>query len=370
MASDVLRVGIVGAGLIAQAAHLPNTASNPRTELVALAEPSRIVRESLAARYSIPHAYETWQGMLEQEALDAIVVCSPHATHAAIVLAAIELGVHCLVEKPLCIDPADANLIDERAAQAGVLVQVGYMKRYDPGFDALICGLPQTPDRLLLVDVTTYDPWMSRPPFVDWDRFIRGTDIDPAALERFRADEARQVGAAVGADDPGTVRAYSYTFLACLVHDVNLVHGVLDRWGLVATPRGSHAWGQGAAASIWLDLDSGAQWRSTWMLLGDQEEFLEQARLYFADGIHELSFPVPYHAQVPTRYRASGRGPLGQSVASECTYICDTYRAELDAFIDCIVAGAQNRTPPGQGGRDIALLRDLFILGSGAKDLR
>jgi hypothetical protein len=294
--------------------------------------------------------------MLEQEALDAIVVCSPHATHAAIVLAAIELGVHCLVEKPLCIDPADANLIDERAAQAGVLVQVGYMKRYDPGFDALICGLPQTPDRLLLVDVTTYDPWMSRPPFVDWDRFIRGTHIDPAALERFRADEARQVGAAVGADDPGTVRAYSYTFLACLVHDVNLVHGVLDRWGLVATPRQpclgagccrQYLAGPGQRSPVAQHLD--AAWRPGGVPRAGPPVLRGRDP--------RAVLPVPYHAQVPTRYRASGRGPLGQSVASECTYICDTYRAELDAFIDCIVAGAQNRTPPGQGGGHRAAAR-------------
>ncbi|MFM7147289.1 MAG: Gfo/Idh/MocA family protein, partial [Actinomycetales bacterium] len=170
---DPLRVGVVGGGLIAQAAHLPNVAANPRTELVALAEPSAVVREALAARYGIGQVHRSWEDMLEQGSLDALVICSPHATHAEIVLAAVDLGVHCLVEKPLCIDPADAVRIDEQARASGVVVQVGYMKRYDPGFEAFINDLPASPDQLLLIDVTTYDPWMSRQPFVPWDRFVR-----------------------------------------------------------------------------------------------------------------------------------------------------------------------------------------------------
>lgn len=363
MRDEALRVGVVGGGLIAQAAHLPNIVANPRTRLVALADPSAAVRSGLAVAYGIAATYPTWEEMLEQESLDAIVICSPHATHAAIVLAAVELGVHCLVEKPLCIDPADAVLIHERAQEAKVVVEVGYMKRYDPGFDAFIAGLPTSPDDLLLVDVTTYDPWMSRRPFVEWDRFVLGNDVDPGLLERFRAQEAAQVGAAVGRDDPQTVRAYSYTFLACLVHDVNLVNGVLERWDLSAIPQGSRAWGDGRAATISMALSNGAWGRCTWLLLPEQEEFSEHARLYFGDGIHELHFPVPYHAQAPTQHSIRGRGPAGQIATTSGSFLSDNYRIELDAFLDCIVAGAVNRTPPDQGGRDITLLRDLFVLG-------
>jgi predicted dehydrogenase len=376
MADEVLRLGIVGGGLIAQAAHVPNVAANPRIELVALAEPSEAVRRGLADRYSIPRTYADWESMLASESLDAIVVCSPHATHAAVTLAAIDLGIHCLVEKPLCIDPADGVRIAEAARAARVVVQVGYMKRYDPGFDAFIAGLPTSSDGLLLADVTTYDPWMSRSPFVDWDGCVRGSDIDPGLLERFRDQEAAQVGAAVGSDDPQAVRAYSYTFLACLVHDVNLMHAALDRLGLGARPLGAQAWGDGRAATISMQLGrpelggrepaSGALGRCTWLLLPEQEEFSEQARLYFADAIHELRFGVPYHAQVPTEHRIQRRGEHGQAQAS-AQYICDTYRAELDAFIDCITLGAMNRTPPEQATRDIELLRSLFVLGQGAQ---
>ncbi|MFS0911103.1 Gfo/Idh/MocA family protein [Microbacterium sp. 179-I 3D2 NHS] len=359
--TDAIRIGVVGGGLIAQAVHLPNLAANPRTELVALADPSALVGKGLAVRYGIPRTYLDWRAMLDGERLDAVVVCSPHSTHAAIVLAAIDLGVHALVEKPLCIDPADAVVIAERAGAAGVVVQVGYMKRYDPGFESFLDALPPTGDDVHLIDVTTFDPWMSREPFVRWDEFVRGDDIDPALLQGFRAEEAAQVGAAVGADDPDTVRAFSYTFLACLVHDINLVSGVLDRWGVGATAESSHAWADGNAATAALRLDNDAVWRSTWLLLPEQQEFEESARVFFPGSIHELRFPVPYHSEVATEHVVRGSGNRGEVQRTERRFVSDSYVAELNAFVDAVAGAPTNRTPPEQGGRDIALLRDLFL---------
>lgn len=358
--ADKIRVGVIGGGLIAQAVHLPNVAANPRTELVALADPSAQVGEGLAARYGIARTYLDWQSMLDSEQLDAVVVCSPHSTHAAIVLAAIDLGIHSLVEKPLCIDPADSAVIAERADKAGVVVQVGYMKRYDPGFDSFIGALPETAGKLHLIDVTTFDPWMSRTPFVNWDSFVRGNDIAPDLLQQFRADEAAQVGAAVGADDPETVRAYSYTFLACLVHDVNLINGALDKWNLQARAESSYVWADGNAATISLRLDNGGVWRSTWLLLPEQEEFEEVARLFFPDSIHELRFPVPYHSEVATDHLVRSRGLQRDTTRVEKKFISNSYTAELDSFVDAIGGQPTNRTPAAQAGRDIALLRDLF----------
>ena len=73
----------------------------------------------------------------------------------------------------------------------------------------------------------------------------------PPCTRRGAADEARQVEQAVGRGDPETVRAFSYTYLACLVHDVNLVHGALDALGLDAPAEAvaSSAWAGGDAAA-------------------------------------------------------------------------------------------------------------------------
>jgi predicted dehydrogenase len=290
------------------------------------------------------------------------VVCSPHATHADVIRAALDRDLHVFVEKPLCISIEDADAICERAAGGRPVVQVGYMKRFSKAYASFLDGLPASPDGLRLIDVVTYDPWMAREPFVPWSRMTPADDVPPDVRAAAAEHERRQVRQAVGRDDPETVRAYSYTFLSCLVHDVNLVNGVLDRLGLgdAAEPRESAAWAGGDAASASLRLPGGALWRTSWMLLRGLMTFDERARLYFDDAIHELAFPAPYFPQAPITHRiAAGAGPADELRGS--SFVEEPFVAELEHFHDCIVRGDTCRTPPQQARRDLALLRDLFL---------
>jgi predicted dehydrogenase len=349
-----LRTAVVGGGLIAQAIHLPNLARlDDAFELVAIADVSRSVADGLAARHAPGRSYTDWRAMLDAERLDALVVCSPHATHAEVTSAALDLGVHVLVEKPLCIAPDDAAAICRRRDETGLVVQVGYMKRYDAAYEAFLRALPPNADALRFVDVVTYDPWMAREPFVPWSTMLRGDDVPDTVLAAGRAAEAEQVGRAVGNDDPGAVRAYSYTFLACLVHDVNLVHGALDHMGVSAVePLGAAHWADGDAASFTARLPNGATWQCAWLLLRGLEEFRERAALYFADAIHELEMPAPYWPDAPRLHRVTG--------APATEHTGDAYVAELRHFHACIRDGIACRTPPEQAARDIELLRDLY----------
>jgi predicted dehydrogenase len=354
--SQPLRTAVVGGGLIAQAIHLPNLARcGDAFEVVAIADVSRRVADALAARYAPARAYVDWRRMLEEQSLDAVVVCSPHATHADIALAALDRGLHVLVEKPLCIAPEDAAAICRRRDETGLVVQVGYMKRYDPAYEAFLDALPTSGEALRFVDVVTYDPWMAREPFVPWSSMVRGDDVPQDVLAAGRAAEAEQVGRAVGADDQGAVRAYSYTFLACLVHDVNLVHGVLDRLGAGdARPLSAVHWADGDAASFTAQLPGGATWHGAWLLLRGLEDFRERASLYFDDAIHELEMPAPYWPDAPRVHRVTGM--------RDAEHIGDAYVAELRHFHACVVDGIACRTSPQQAARDLAFLRDLYRL--------
>ena len=351
-----LRVGVVGGGLVAQAVHLPNLARcGDAFELVAIADVSRRVADGLAARYAPARAYSDWRAMLDGERLDAVVVCSPHATHAQVTLAALDRGLHVLVEKPLCIAPDDAAEICRRRDETGLVVQVGYMKRYDVAYEAFLEALPAGGDALRFVDVVTYDPWMAREPFVPWSSMVRGDDVPAAVVEAGRAAEAEQVGRAVGADDPATVRAYSYTFLACLVHDVNLVHGALDRLGIgEVAPLSAAHWAGGDAASFTARAANGATWHCAWLLLRGLDDFRERVALYFENAVHELQMPAPYWPDAPRIHHVTGAEPT--------EHTGDAYVAELRHFHACVVEGSACRTPPEQAARDVALLRDLYRL--------
>jgi predicted dehydrogenase len=237
------------------------------------------------------------------------------------------------------------------------------MKRFSRGYEAFLDSLPESSEGLRLIDVVTHDPWMAREPFVPWSRMTAATDVPAAVIAATADDERRQVADAVGADDEETVRAFSYTFLACLVHDINLVHGALERLGLAgrAEAYASDAWAHGDAAAGSLVLPDGAVWRTSWMLLRGLIEFEERARLYFDDSIHELTFGVPYHSDVPVRHqvRSAARGAARRQ---ETAFVSDAYVAELEHFHACVTEGAPCRTPPEQARDDVAVLRDLFLV--------
>ena len=111
--------------------------------------------------------------MLDAGGLDAVVVCSPAGTHAEVVLAALDAGVHVFVEKPMCITLADADAIIAARDRAGKVVQVGTMKRYDPAVEAMLAELPGASADLRYVSVVVYDPEFE--PFFEPGEIVRGS---------------------------------------------------------------------------------------------------------------------------------------------------------------------------------------------------
>src|SRR5207244_3629049 len=167
------RVAVVGGGLVAQAEHLPYLSQfRDRFELAALVEPSEPVRDALAGRYGIPRTFGDYRGALDAGGLDAVVVCSPAGTHAEVVLAALDAGLHVFVEKPMCITLADADAIVAARDRAGRVVQVGYMKRFDPAYELLLDELPAVAGGLRYISVVVNDPEFR--PYFTQGEIVRG----------------------------------------------------------------------------------------------------------------------------------------------------------------------------------------------------
>lgn len=357
-----LRVGVVGGGLIAQAAHLPTLRRlNSHFEVVALADPSAAVREGVAARHSIRHTHSDWRALVERPDLDALVICSPHATHAKITLAGLDAGLHVFVEKPLAIALEDADRIVERQEGSGLTVQVGYMKRYDAAFERLLGDLPSSGDDLFLVEAVTFDPRLAREPFFRSDDVVRGHDLSSSVLDEGRRELREQLERGLGSGDLNTVEPFSSVYLDALIHDVNLVHGVLDQIGVTASAEvlQSRCWGSTRGASATLELPNEAQWHSTFMYLDGLADFRESVAFYFRDAIYSLEFPAPYLGQVPTLYefqRADGHVPVAETRRPHQ----ESYVAELLHFHECVVNNSNCRTPPAQARRDIDLLTQMF----------
>jgi predicted dehydrogenase len=192
-----LRAGVVGGGLVAQAMHLQHLAAKAdRFTIAALAEPSRAVREALGSRYGIARLHADYRGLLDEGGVDALVVCSPAATHAEVVLAALDAGVHVFVEKPMCITLRDADAIVAARDRNGLVVQVGTMKRFDPAYEAMLAELPGSAADLRYISVVVNDPEFE--PFFAAGEIVRGGDLPQEVVEATRRAEAEQVEEAVG----------------------------------------------------------------------------------------------------------------------------------------------------------------------------
>jgi predicted dehydrogenase len=355
-----LRIGVIGGGLVAQAVHLPYLAElADRFRIVALAEPSRRVREALGARYGIRHVVADHRTAIDAAELDAVLVCSPNGSHANVVLDALDAGLHVLVEKPLCLDPADVGRIVAARDARGLVVQVGYMKRFDPAFEALADDLPGTPAALSHVATTTYDPWLA--PAFRPEAMPRPDDVAPAVAVALARDTRAQVATAVGTDDDADVAAYSDVFLGALVHDVNVVHGLLERIGLDGDmmPLDAGCAPDGSAATALVELPGGARWTMAWLLVPGLGDFREEIALYGRDGVRTLTFPAPYLRQSPAAYRHSA-GDVDRNVTRIVRSWREAYARQLAHFHACVTRGERCRTPPEQASRDIELLAALF----------
>ena len=120
--NEKLNVGVVGTGGRGRS----NLNGVARTEnIVALCDVDQRRLAEAAEQHQGARQYADFRRMLEQQDIDAVVVNTPDHTHAAISLAAMELGKHVYCEKPLANSVADARAMAETAARTGVVTQMG-----------------------------------------------------------------------------------------------------------------------------------------------------------------------------------------------------------------------------------------------------
>jgi predicted dehydrogenase len=351
-----LRVGVVGAGLIGQVEHIPNLiALRDRFELVGIADPSATVRAAIGERHGVA-TFETLDALLG-ERLDALVAAVPDALHADAVLAGLDAGLHVFCEKPLCFTQREASAIAERRDAVGRIVQVGYMKRFDPNYQAALDLLPADGGGLRYVSVEVSDPdsW----PFVGHKHVVRADDVPAELVDDLRARQRAQAAEALGAAvDGADLRGYAEPLMSGVVHAVNAVHGMLDAMGV---PEGEvvagQIWarGEGGAGTVSL-LGGQALWHLAQVLVPDVAWYRERYTLHFDDLVVELEFPAPYlnHQQTRLVVRRSD-GPRLETLHVEAGYE-EAFVRELEWFHDAATGAAPARNTVEEAARDSRLL--------------
>jgi len=129
-----LKLGVVGAGNWGKN-HVRSVVGLADAELAAVCDTDPKTRERIARQYPATHATADLADFLQH--VDAVIVASPAATHAAVTLQCIEAGKPCLVEKPFALNTRDAEAIARRAAERKVPVLAGHLLVFHPAVEHL-----------------------------------------------------------------------------------------------------------------------------------------------------------------------------------------------------------------------------------------
>ena len=128
----MLRWAIVGFGDIASKAVAPAIQAHEESELVAICRRDPRQLAVYAARFDVRHSHTDYAALLEAGGIDAVYVATPVHLHAPQTLAAIERGLHVLVEKPMAMRVSEAEAMVEAAGRAGVTLGVAFYQRFLP----------------------------------------------------------------------------------------------------------------------------------------------------------------------------------------------------------------------------------------------
>jgi myo-inositol 2-dehydrogenase/D-chiro-inositol 1-dehydrogenase len=196
-----MNVGLIGVGRIG-ALHARTLAHLPTVGSVTIVDVDPHRAEKVAAELDL-RAVDTPEALVAS-GVDALVIATPTPGHAPLLRLAARAGLPTFCEKPVALDLPTLDAVLEDVAAAGILVQIGFQRRFDPGYraarDAVAAG---TVGRILVMRAATHDPSPPSEDYIaasggifrdlhihDFDavRFVSGQEIvevyaDGAALE-------------------------------------------------------------------------------------------------------------------------------------------------------------------------------------------
>ncbi|MCW2801569.1 MAG: hypothetical protein JWQ70_3041 [Aeromicrobium sp.] len=134
LVSARLKVGVIGAGAMG-ASHVATLAAGvPSAEVTRVFDMDTARAKEVASSVGAEIA-DSADALVDGVDVDAVVIASPDFTHVALVLACLRVGKPVLCEKPLALSAEEAHsVVDAEVALGRRLVQVGFNRRFDPGF--------------------------------------------------------------------------------------------------------------------------------------------------------------------------------------------------------------------------------------------
>jgi len=132
MPDDVVRYGVISTAQIALNRHIPAARESANSEIVAISSRDESTARTAAEQHGIPTWYGTYDELLADASLDAVINPLPNSMHCEWTIKAAEAGKHILCEKPLAMTTAEARRMIAAANANNVVLVEAFTHRWNP----------------------------------------------------------------------------------------------------------------------------------------------------------------------------------------------------------------------------------------------
>jgi len=348
-----VRVGVVGCGEAAQIMHLPSLRFlGDLFEVTAVCDASRDVAERVGDDWNVPVRLVDHAVAVTLDEVDAILVATPDAYHSVVALAAMAAGKHVLVEKPLCLTLREADAIAAAQEEAGVVVQVGYMRRYAPAFLQAVAAVAEMGEvRLACVQHVL---GLNELVIGRTSRVVTGDDVGPDVAQEGRDLRLRLLAEATGDAVAEIQEAYSL-LLSLASHDLSAMRELLGR------PAGvlyAGAWHDGWYVTAAFDYGSFVcHFAAGFDRIPRVDATIE---VFGERRVVEVRFDVSHIRNLPVRTTVTDANETGGvDVRTSHPSWGDPFVEEWRAFHRHVTEGSWPKTSPADSREDLELCRDL-----------
>lgn len=129
--------GVIGCGAIARQQHLPALLDHSQVRLLAVCDADIEQASRVAQHFGSPHYCGDYRQILDNPAIDAVVISTPPWVTPHLVIEALRSGKDVLAEKPMALSLEEAERVVDAENETGRLVQIGFTYRHGPLMDAL-----------------------------------------------------------------------------------------------------------------------------------------------------------------------------------------------------------------------------------------
>ena len=155
-----LNVGIVGVGRLGRVYARDLAGRIPEARLVAVADTAPGLAEQVAGEFDVPRSYSDPMALVDDRDVEAIVIVTPTDTHRGLVTAVADRGKPVFCEKPPALSLDEIAAMKAAIDRAGVFFQMGFMRRFDPGYATAKARIDEGRiGRPLVFKATSRDPF-------------------------------------------------------------------------------------------------------------------------------------------------------------------------------------------------------------------